>query len=145
MAEVQAIRAQMLRCFGELGGLQQNNRFLRSCISEGLIPKGIRVNFNLAKFVNDENLIHSLQDIIDEANSRVLDLVYDKNIDEEEKLLNRLEGLKESAINEAGEVEGRSVFNQMRTSNGLVIQKENRKFSAKLARLRIQKIGRAHV
>ena len=46
MADIQAMRAQMLRCFRELGSLQQNNRFLRSCISEGMIPKGLRVNFN---------------------------------------------------------------------------------------------------
>ena len=68
-----------------------------------------------------------------------MDLVYDKNIDKEEELINRLEGLKESAINVAGDDEGVSIFNQMRTSNSLVIQKQNRKFSAKLARLRIQK------
>ena len=78
-----------------------------------MIPKGLRVNFNLAKFVNDENLINNLQDIIDDANSRLLDLVYDKNIDKEEEILNWLEGLKESAINAAGEEEGRSVFNQI--------------------------------
>ena len=101
MADIQAMRAQMLRCFRELGSLQQNNRFLRSCISEGMIPKGLRVNFNLAKFVNDENLVNNLQDIIDDANSRLLDLVYDKNIDKEEEILNRLEGLKESAVNAA--------------------------------------------
>ena len=65
MATVQEIRAQMLRYFGELGSLQQNNRFLRSCISEGMIPKGLRVNFNLAKFVNDENLVNNLQDRVD--------------------------------------------------------------------------------
>ena len=80
MANMQEIRAQMLGRFRELGGLQQNNRFLRSCISEGMIPNGLRVNFNLAKFVNDENLIKNLQDIIDDANSRLLDLVFDKNM-----------------------------------------------------------------
>ena len=45
-----------------------------------MIPKGLRVNFNLAKFVNDENLVNNLQDIIDDANSRLLDLVYDNEI-----------------------------------------------------------------
>ena len=118
MADIQAMRAQMLRCFRELGSLQQNNRFLRSCISEGMIPKGLRVNFNLAKFVNDENLINNLQDIIDDANSRLLDLVYDKNLcrcsecqrlkDQEDKWIYRLGSFNPPAgLNTRNEIKSR--------------------------------------
>ena len=51
---IQETRAKLFKSFNELGKQQQINKFLFSCISEGLMPKGLRFNFNLAKFVNSQ-------------------------------------------------------------------------------------------
>ena len=74
---------QLHQSFKSLGKLKENNQFLFSCISEGIIPNGFKLNFNLAKYVNDENFVSNIQDIIDSANSRLLDLVFERNMYEE--------------------------------------------------------------
>ena len=46
---------------------------MRKCQDIGVIPKGLRLKFNLANGVNDPILIHNIQTIIDEGSSRILD------------------------------------------------------------------------
>ena len=58
---IQEVRDQLYQQFQILGKIQQNNKFLFSCISEGLIPSGLTFNFNLAKFVNDEAFVKKIQ------------------------------------------------------------------------------------
>ena len=70
MAQIQEIRAQLISKFKQLGEVQQRNKFMYSCMSEGLLPKGFQISFNLASFVNDQNLVNSIQGIIDHSNSR---------------------------------------------------------------------------
>ena len=127
----------MFECFNELGRVQQ--KFLFSCMSEGVIPKGLRINFQLAKFVNDENFVSSLQNLLEDSNSRILEMLYEKISSKEEEIISRVEALRDEAINVIGEQEGQLLFNQMRTGNGLVVQKENKKFATKLTKLKNQK------
>ena len=77
---IQEIRNQIQNSFQLLAKIEQNNKFLNSCISEGLIPKGLTINFQLAKYVNDEDLVNNIKDIIEEANSRVIYLIFEKNV-----------------------------------------------------------------
>ena len=53
---------------------KQTVKFLTSCVSEGLIPTGFRNPFNLAKDVNDETFVGTIQDECDKQSSRLLDL-----------------------------------------------------------------------
>ena len=142
---IQEIEDQLRRSFESLGKLEENNRFLFSCISEGMIPSGLKLNFNLAKYVNDETFVRNIENIIDNANSRLLDLVYERNMYEENSIYDKLEKLKDDAINVAGDEEGISIFNRTKNTNRRVIQNENRKFTSKLRRLRNKHHGNAHV
>ena len=101
MMAIQEIEDQLRRSFESLGKLEENNRFLFSCISEGMIPSGLKLNFNLAKYVNDETFVRNIENIIDNANSRLLDLVYERNMYEENSIYDKLEKLKDDAINVA--------------------------------------------
>ena len=47
-------------------------KFFNSCVSEGLIPKGLRSKFTLARQVNDEERIKDIQDIVDVQGSKIL-------------------------------------------------------------------------
>ena len=80
MMAIQEIEDQIHKSFQTLGKIQQNSKFLFSCISEGLIPSGLMINFNLARYVNDETFVTNIQDFMNDANSRLLDLVYERNI-----------------------------------------------------------------
>ena len=55
---------------------KENTIFLQSCISEGLIPLGLRKSFNLAIDVNDSDLVQMIKKECDENSSRLLDLIY---------------------------------------------------------------------
>ena len=54
----------------------QKSNFLKSCISEGLLPKGVKMKFNLAMNVNDEELVAEIENSLDLASSRLLDSLY---------------------------------------------------------------------
>ena len=56
----------------------QNEKFLYSCISEGLIPLGLRSKVNLARDVNDVAFVSEVQTALNEGNSRMLDVLYEK-------------------------------------------------------------------
>ena len=49
--------------FMELGLIQQKVKFFESCLSEGLMPNGLRGTFNLALDVNDEEFVEEIQNI----------------------------------------------------------------------------------
>ena len=72
---IQGLKAELKKQFQKLGYQEQNSRFLFSCISEGVIPQGLQFNFSLAKFVNDREIISKIQQIMDDSNSRLLDLI----------------------------------------------------------------------
>ena len=77
-----------------------------------MIPNGLKINFNLAKYVNDETFVTKIQCIMDYANSRLLDALYERNMNEENSILDKIESLKIDAINVVGDEEGISVFNR---------------------------------
>ena len=64
-------------------------KFFKACISEGLLPKGLRSKFNLAIGVNDVNLVENIQKHVDMCASRRLDLIYKYSQQEQEKLFNQ--------------------------------------------------------
>ena len=68
-------------------------QFFRSCISQGLIPLGIRVHFNLAMDVNTEDFVQQIKRSCDKSASRKLDLIYAQA----QKKLEKLEAEYEAA------------------------------------------------
>ena len=84
---IQEIRTQLVKVFNELGQLQQTNKFFFTCMSEGLMPKGFQMNFNLANYVNDKELVTSMQALMEDSNSRLFDLIYVKNREKEEEIV----------------------------------------------------------
>ena len=71
----------------ELGLIQQKVRFFESCVSEGLMPKGLRGTFNLAMDVNDEEFVKNIQNVMDEKSSRILVLAFLQTCKIENELL----------------------------------------------------------
>ena len=59
----------------------QNEKFLFSCISEGLIPEGLRCKINLARDVNDVTFVNEVQESLNNGNSRLLDVMYNQTVD----------------------------------------------------------------
>ena len=66
------------KCFRNLQIELQNEKFMYSCISEGLIPEGLRSKVNLARDVNDVTFVSEVQTAVNVGNSRVLDVLYDQ-------------------------------------------------------------------
>ena len=60
--------------FREMLDEKQTVKYFFSCVSEGLIPCGLRKPFNLAKDVNDIEFVQSVQNECDIQSSRLLDL-----------------------------------------------------------------------
>ena len=58
---MQEIRQQLCKNYLDLGLLQQNLKFFECCVSEGLVPNGLRGTFNLAMNVNDEEFVGKAQ------------------------------------------------------------------------------------
>ena len=58
---MQRIRQDFSKNSLELGLIQQKVTFFESCVSEGLMPKGLRGTFNLAMNVNDEMFVKDIQ------------------------------------------------------------------------------------
>ena len=99
----------------------------------------MQFKFSLAKFINDREFISKVQKLMDDSNSRLLELLYERNTSKEEEIVNRIEDLKEEAINTVGDEPGLLLYNELKNSNGLVIANEKRKFSRKLSKLRTLK------
>ena len=51
------------------------SEFFRSCVSEGLIPNGVKGKFNLAMDVNNQDFVQSIEEEMDFHSSRILDLL----------------------------------------------------------------------
>ena len=125
----------------KLEKLKQNSKFLLSCISEGLIPNGLRFKFNLAKDVNNEEFCKELNDVIDEANSKILDIVYTNQTQAENEAVEEVETLLDQASTNFGEEEAEAILKRVRTSGKATFLQEGKKFSKKLRDLRNERQG----
>ena len=70
---------------------KENTKFFKACISEGLLPKGLRATFSLAMGVNDVNLVNSMQNCVNMCASGRLDLIYKYAQRKQENLQYQLE------------------------------------------------------
>ena len=64
----------------------EKNVFLKSCVSEGLLPKGLGGKFSLALDVNNEPFVVQIQNMADIHSSGLLDKIFIQSQMEERRL-----------------------------------------------------------
>ena len=88
---------------------KETQRFFTSCISEGLMPKGLQDKFNLARNVNDKHFVQTLQNDLNSNSSKRL-----------EKMLNQTDtnlDLFEADLDEIGRFEAMKVILSAKSSS----------------------------
>ena len=115
-------------------------KFLKSCVSEGLIPDGVKCNFNLAMDVNNQQLVQSIEEEMDFHSSRLLDRMYTHSQGMEDEMLDQQIKLEEGLRRRVPEAEIRSFIRATKaTLSPKILEKENQ-LKVKLNKLRAEKI-----
>ena len=105
-------------------------------MSEGFIPKGLKINFHLAKHINNQGFVSHLQSVIDDANSRLLEELYGQNRVKEEEITSRLVDLTNGAIDVIGEANSAALLNQVQAGVAPVVENHRKKLDKKLSKIR---------
>jgi hypothetical protein len=135
---MQDIKQELSRKFKDLKLQKENEKFFKSCISEGLIPRGFQGNFNLAMDVNDENFVNETQKLLNEKASRLLDLVYRQTCDNVTNLKEHVEELQDAAVDAFGQDAANRMFLVIKHECYSTIDQKSRKLSKKLKNLRLE-------
>ena len=114
-------------------------RFLRSCVSEGLIPRGLRSKFNLAGSVNNFELVRILENLLSKQSSKQLDLVYLHSQKELAKLENQYDDKKEILSTEVTQTDFKHIVIQIKRENHHDINHKYLNLRRKLGALRLEK------
>ena len=119
--------------------LMSRTNFLKSCVSEGLVPDGIKGKLNIAIDVNNQQFIQSLEKEMDFHSSRVLDKVYIHSQEMEARLEIQQEEMMENLRRTVSENEIQGFIKHMkREHKNSVLQNKNR-LKKKLINLRAEK------
>ena len=106
-------------------------KFLKMCVSEGLIPFGLRLKFNLAADVNDLEFVSNIQNNLSRQSSRLLDDFYVQS----QKLLRRLEdkydNVKLELSQEVLESEYKHIIIQIKRENHYIVHQRIMKYKRK--------------
>ena len=116
-------------------------KFFNSCVSEGLIPKGIKSKFTLARDVNDEKIVKKIQDIVDDQGSKILDsflMSAGENLKKFEEIFFEE---KVRVIRDFGTRLGWALISQAKLAMGNKIWHKENTQKKKLMRLRKEKIN----
>ena len=127
---------QYSKNFKQLQVELQNEKFLFSCISEGLIPEGLRNRINIARDVNDVTFVDNVQASLNEGNSRLLDVVYQQSKDIVENLSDKVASF-EASLSGEGVAQKRLLAKQ---ACDFQIREKERTMRGKLSKLRIEKV-----
>ena len=124
----------------KLSSMQIKSKFLNSCISEGLIPNGFRLRFNLAFNTKNINLSKNIENLLNENSSRTLDLVYSQCVEEVYELESAYE-LESERLRET--VTNRRDWSRMmlecKRENADALEFKKKQLKRKLANLRNEK------
>eukprot|EP00745_Piridium_sociabile_P026140 TRINITY_DN41575_c0_g2_i2.p1 TRINITY_DN41575_c0_g2~~TRINITY_DN41575_c0_g2_i2.p1 ORF type:complete len:978 (-),score=173.11 TRINITY_DN41575_c0_g2_i2:3-2936(-) len=77
--------------------------FLHDCLERKVLPKGLRLHFNLALVPTDHSLLFQLQAILDTASTSILKFIYQDTISSANSLQDEFENLKEKWTRVKGE------------------------------------------
>ena len=119
------------------------SQFFKSCVSEGLIPDGIKGKFNLAMDVNNQQLVKSMEEEMDFHSSRVLDKIYIGSQEMEAQLEIRQQEMIEGLRRTIPEIEIQNFASEMRRDLKSQVLKVQTELKRKLIKLRNEKsVGR---
>ena len=135
---IQEISQNLCKVYLELGNVKQKVKFLNSCVSQGLIPKGLISKFNLAMNVNDPEFVEQVQSLVNEKASRLLDLIFSETCENERVLADQLEELKDQARATVGHNDAGIIFRRSYSQGSAAVGREGWKFRDKLKRLRLE-------
>ena len=113
----------------------QNEKFLFSCISEGLLPEGLRYQLNLARDVNDVTFVNNVEGILNEGNSRLLDVVYQQTKDTVKDFSDKVADFESNLV--LGNIA--LVRRRAKQMCDSVIWEKQKTLMGKLVRLRVEK------
>ena len=117
-----------------------NSKFFKSCVSEGFIPNGIKIKFNLAMNVNCEQLVRSIQNDLNYQASRILDKVRETSENSLEHFEESFEKRKFEALEKFGEKEGKNKIIDAKRKVSWKIAKKEKVIKKKLLVLKGEKI-----
>ena len=119
----------------------EKNKFFKSCVSEGFLPKGIQGKFNVAIDVNDEQFVNETQVLMNNHGSRMLDVVFIHSQKIERKLQCEYEAAIESVQipNHGDLVYFSRALTQMKRNCWPTINGKEKSLKSKLKSLRRQK------
>ena len=142
MCQTREVLSKVRKLHFKLNIMQIKSRFLNSCISEGLIPKGFRVKFNLAFHTKNESLPNSIKKLLNEKSSRILDLVYSQSVKETHGL-EAAYGLESERLLESvgNRREWRKIVLEYKKDNANAIDFKKKTLKRKLLNLRNEKMA----
>ena len=118
---------------------KENLKFFKSCISQGLIPKGLRSSFNCARDVNDGQFIQEVQAILNNESSRKLDLILKQSLNKFQIIETKYENLKFDLFEHFPTA--RTLFINMKRKNSRIILLKCKKLKKKLQTLKEEKLA----
>ena len=106
--------------------LQQQNKFLRGCREDLTIPNAISLSYQLTTGCNDESLVRTIQSILDEATSRILDNLISFQESLHAKHLDELQSSESDIYEKYGKNVSHAQINKAKQVNLLALKyKEN--------------------
>ena len=108
--------------------------FLRTCQNMNLIPKGLRLHFNLANHTQDPDLVLSIKKVLNQASSRILDILLKGSIQAKSRSQRNLCAIQENATTMMGEVNMKDMLQNIKQSLEPVLTKRSKTQYSKLRR-----------
>ncbi|KAK7465900.1 hypothetical protein BaRGS_00037552 [Batillaria attramentaria] len=110
--------------------------FLEVCKNQGTIPNGLRLNFNLAYNIHNEELITSIQTVLDSASSSILDLLIEQCKTDAVSIQREFEESRQRFNNVLGENETDAIVSDFRNVSHPILKKLKAVHEKKLVNLK---------
>ena len=117
--------------------LRTKRHFLNRCREYKLIPKGLRLRFNLAFNTSDSKLVSEIQEILNKASSQILDCVI-KNVNESiEKQQKVLKDTRQTLNYHIGIQKTNEFVGKVRKEISKILDNDKKKLTRKLENLKL--------
>ena len=98
------------RTFQNLNKNILKRNFYRNCIQKKTIPFGSRLKFNLCQDVNNENLVNRLENILEQASSRIIETLEENCNETVEHFETEFENIKTETLETFGDKAGKKLI-----------------------------------
>ena len=116
-----------------------NLKFFTSCVSEGLVPNGMKIKFNLAKDVNNEAFVKDIEKNLNYQASRILDTVKDNTEEKLKDLEESFDKAKEEVFERYGDKVGKAKIIEAKRNVSWKIRIKEKTIKKKLKNLKMEK------